>query len=44
LPEPLYAMIKKPIEKSGDYRSVDELCREASRSLIGRYRLKEGEF
>ena len=42
MPKPLYEEIEKFVSKSNSpYKTVGELCSEAGRLLIERYRLRE---
>jgi len=41
MPAPLHDEIKRYIENSRTYRSVDQLCREAAEALMKEHKIKE---
>jgi len=41
MPAPLHEEIKRFVEKSKAYRSVDQICREAAEALMKEHKIKE---
>ena len=39
MPEPLHKQIKRFVKKSREYKSVDQVCREATEAIIKEHRL-----